>query len=121
MKASHLVPNALEILGGVRDLRPTALRAGQGGHAPRRGQHCPSARALWEPRPAGWVAETRQGGNLPAFQKIPSEWAWLYKDLTRQSLMGNQSSGHALNREAEGWSSAFRAFTILGAWSTEEV
>lgn len=37
---------------------------------------CP---ALREPRPARWVSESYQVGNLPAFQKFPSGWDWLYR------------------------------------------
>lgn len=50
-----------------------ALRAGQRA-CPRGGG---SAGSL--PRPAGWVSDSYQVGNLPAFQKFPSGWDWLYR------------------------------------------
>lgn len=58
-----------------------ALRAGQRsvGVPPGWGQRWLSAPALWEPRPAGWVSDSYQVGNLPAFQKFPSGWDWLYR------------------------------------------
>ena len=113
-------PDGLVILGVVRSLRPTALRAGHWGHAPRRGQHWLPALALWEPHPAGWVLETYQVAKLPAFQKFPSGWAWLYKDLTKQSLMGKGELSH-MERKRSGVLplGLSTSLGVRGAWALQ--
>lgn len=51
------VPHALTTLGGMRSFKPMADGTGHWSHTPRKGQFWPSAWAVWDPCPTGWVLE----------------------------------------------------------------
>lgn len=75
---------------------PLPRRTGHRGPAPRRGQPPtpPRSWACGSPAPpAAGAPNACLVGNLPAVQEVPSGWAGLDEDLSKQSPVDNERSG----------------------------
>lgn len=93
MKASLLVPGALEILGVVR-FQACSPQCWSLGPRSKEGQAlalCPGSMGALP----NWVGPKNLSSRKPSFfPETPIWMAWLYKDLTKQSLTGYRELSH---------------------------